>query len=151
MLVDFLENGELDPILILNHSTIESYYSFVKKVEKHYDENIDEIGVNILKFLSKNLANGKRPHELLILKYLILNKYFTIESIEELLKKEYGIYDDKRSIESAINVLNMNFFTSKEKEKYTDVKFFTEDFKIDKIFNSHLSQETFRKYILDMI
>lgn len=151
MLVDFLENGELDPILILNHNTLDSYYSFVKKVEKDYNEYIDETGVNILKFISKNLANGKRPHELLILKYLILNKYFTIESIEELLKKEYGIYNDKSSIESAINVLNLNFFTNNEKEKYEDVRFFTEEFKIDNVFNSYLNQETFRKYILDLI
>lgn len=151
MLVDFLENGELDPILILNHNTLDSYYSFVKKVEKDYNEYIDETGVNILKFISKNLANGKRPHELLILKYLILNKYFTTELIEELLKKEYGIYNDKPSIESAINVLNLNFFTNNEKEKYEDVKFFTEELKIDNVFNSYLNQETFRKYILDLI
>lgn len=151
MLVDFLENGELDPILILNHNGLNSYYSFLKKVEKNYDEYIDESGVNFLKFISKNLANGKRPHELLILKYLIMNKYFTIEAIENLLKAEYEIFNDNKSIESAINVLNLNFFTENEKKKYEPIKFFTEDFKIANEFNNYLNQETFRKHITDLI
>ena len=47
---------------------------------------------------------------MLILKSLIYNGYFSVESIEQLLKTEYDIQNDVKSIESAIDVLN-NFKT----------------------------------------
>ena len=109
MLLDFYENGEMDPLLILNHTAMDSYYSFLKKADKDYDEYLSEEEISSLKFISKNLASGKRPHELLILKSLIYNGYFSVESIEHLLKAEYDIQNDVKSIESAIDVLNLDY------------------------------------------
>ena len=61
-------------------------------------------------------ASGKRPHELLILKSLIYNGYFSVESIEQLLKTEYDIQNDVKSIESAIDVLNLDFSKKDKKD-----------------------------------
>ena len=116
MLLDFYENGEMDPLLILNHTAMDCYYSFLKKADKDYDEYLSEEEISSLKFISKNLASGKRPHELLILKSLIYNGYFSVESIEQLLKTEYDIQNDVKSIESAIDVLNLDFSKKDKKD-----------------------------------
>ncbi len=65
----------------------------------------------------------KRPHELLILKSLIYNGYFSFESIEHLLKAEYGIQNDVKSIESAIDVLNLDF-SKKDKKDFPELSFY---------------------------
>ncbi len=149
MLLDFYENGEMDPLLILNHNTIDCYYSFLKKVDADYEEYLSEDEIASLKFLSKNLANGKRPHELLILKYLIFNNYFSLEIIEKLLNEEYNIQNDVKSIKSAINILNLEF-SKKDKKDFPNLSFM-DDFKISIDFKEYLSHETYRKHILDLI
>ena len=54
MLLDFYENGEMDPLLILNHTAMDCYYSFLKKADKDYDEYLSEEEISSLKFISKN-------------------------------------------------------------------------------------------------
>ena len=149
MLLDFYENGEMDPLLILNHNAMDCYYSFLKKVDKDYEEYLSDEEISSLKFLSNNLADGKRPHELLILKSLIYNNYFSIESIGELLDTQYNIQDDEKSIKSAINLLNLGF-SKKDKRDYPELSFM-DDFKISSEFKKYLSHETYRKHILDLI
>lgn len=149
MLLDFYENGEMDPLLILNHTAMDSYYSFLKKADKDYDEYLSEEEISSLKFISKNLASGKRPHELLILKSLIYNGYFSVESIEHLLKAEYGIQNDVKSIESAIDVLNLDF-SKKDKKDFPELSFMNE-FQISNEFKEYLAHETYRNHVLDVI
>lgn len=149
MLLDFYENGEMDPLLILNHNQMDCYFSFLKKVDKDYEEYLSDEEISSLKFLSNNLADGKRPHELLILKSLIYNNYFSIESIGELLDTQYNIQDDEKSIKSAINLLNLGF-SKKDKRDYPELSFMV-DFKIASEFKKYLSHETYRKHILDLL
>lgn len=149
MLLDFYENGEMDPLLILNHTAMDCYYLFLKKADKDYDEYLSEEEISSLKFISKNLASGKRPHELLILKSLIYNGYFSVESIEHLLKAEYDIQNDVKSIESAIDVLNLDF-SKKDKKDFPELSFMNE-FQISNEFKEYLAHETYRKHILDVI
>ena len=91
----------------------------------------------------------KRPHELLILKSLIYNGYFSVESIEQLLKTEYDIQNDVKSIESAIDVLNLDF-SKKDKKDFPELSFMNE-FQISNEFKEYLAHETYRKHILDVI
>lgn len=139
----------MDPLLILNHTAMDCYYSFLKKADKDYDEYLSEEEISSLKFISKNLASGKRPHELLILKSLIYNGYFSVESIEHLLKAEYDIQNDVKSIENAINVLNLEF-SKKDKKDFSELSFMNE-FLISNDFKEYLSHETYRKHVLDVI
>ena len=101
------------------------------------------------KFKSKNLARGNRHHEKKILKSLIYNGYFSVESIEQLLKTEYDIQNDVKSIESAIDVLNLDF-SKKEKKDFPELSFMNE-FQISNEFKEYLAHETYRKHILDVI
>lgn len=151
MLCDFYENGDFNPELILNHNSFDCYASFLEKVEKDYSNPFDGDKLNSLKFISKNLPNGKRPHELLILKCLMYNNYFDINTISEILKRDYGLINQEKSIESAINILNLNFFVQKEKEKYGFISFFDNSFNISKQFKSFLSDERYRIHLNDLI
>ena len=151
MLCDFYENGDMDPLLILNHSSFNCYAEFLQKVEEDYNHPFDENQINCLKLISKNLADGKRPHELLILKCLMYNKSFNLDKIAELLSEKFELENQLKSIESAINLLKLDFFTKNEKAKYGITTFFDENYNISNQFRQFLSQETFRIHLEDLI
>lgn len=163
-LVDFYKNGELDPFLILSHSSFDCYYNFLKRYDKEYDEYLSDEEIKSLKFITDNFANGKRPHELLILKILSQNKYFTIELLENVLG-DYGISNDFKSIENCFRIFNLSFFKKNDAEKYSGVSFFdfndsdllnlnnlkNKEFSISNDFNRFLSSEVYRKHFDDLI
>ena len=174
-LCDFYENGELDPSLILNHNSFDTYHNFLKKVEKEYKDELSSEEIKYLKFITDVFSDGKRPHELLILKLLIYNKFFTIRKLEECLK-DYDIADDFKSIESSFNIFNLDFFITKDQEKYEGIEFFNLDiplsfidsagnnfakfdlsnrleerFEISDKFKQFLSNPIFYKHINDLI
>ncbi len=175
---DFYDEGDLDPSLILNHKDIDCYHCFLKKADKKdYKGHLNDEEIKYLKFITDIFSNGKRPHELLIIKLLIENKFFTINMLEEHLKS-FDIENDLVSIESSFNIFNLNFFKQFAKEKYDGVKFFEfdynstednsqendydfkgyalknrkdEEFKISEKFNIFLEDPLFLKHINDLI
>ena len=151
LLCDFYENGDFNPELILAHNQFPCYPLFLNKVEDDYNLSLSDDELNSLIFASQNIANGKRPHEALILKCLMLNKYFEIEKIEALLKSFYGIENDSASIKSAVNILKLDFFIENEKKKYGLTQFFDDDLKISKQFNTFLANSTYREYLDDIL
>lgn len=151
MLCDFLENGDMDPLLILNHNSFDSYPDFIERVEKDFTNPLGEIEVNFLKFISKNLANGKRPHELLILKCLEYNKSFNADKISDLLNEHYSLDHQFKSIESAINLLQLDFFSKSEKAKYIHTNFFNKNHEITEEFQRCLTDPTFKKHFHDVV
>ena len=150
-LCDFYHNADFNPELILKHNKFPCYHLFLKHVEKDYLDTLDEWEVNSLNFLSQNIINSMRPHEALILKCLITNNHFNMTKIEKLLKSLYQIENDMKSIESGINILNLNFFTDKEKKKYGEVEFFDEEYKITPQFRKHLNNNSYKKHLNDII
>ncbi len=121
-IMDFYKHGEVDPILFIEYIK-GSYDKFVRKVDA--DANLpiftDQQSAT-LDFVSLNLANGKRIHELLILKGLIKNRYIKISDLESELKK-YNVQARGADIKSALRFLSLEFVnTLQEKEKYSSVK-----------------------------
>ena len=65
-LMDFYKNGEVDPLLILEH--YKTYYYFLQSVDREQcTESLTEKEVLTLEYVSKVVARGKRPHEAEIL------------------------------------------------------------------------------------
>lgn len=160
-LMDFYENGELDPSLILNHNQFDCYYNFLKKVEDEYDEYLSDEEIQSLKFISDVFSNGKRPHELLILKLLVYNKYFTVELLEKCLES-YGIFDSFESIKHCFSIFNLEFFVKNDQKKYSGVKFFefnngdffdlrAKDYKISDDFAKFLNNPVYYKHLNDVL
>lgn len=163
-LTDFYTNGDLDPLLILNHKSIDNYHSFLDYADKEYKGKLSDAENRTLKFLSKWLANGKRPHELLILQSLIFKKSFNIKMIEKKLLADYNIVNDLKSVFSAINFLQLNFIKDNEKKKYGDILFLNnsnliktenidknDNIHISENFNKMLSDDTFNHHVNDLI
>ena len=136
-LYDFAINGEFNPEIILNHNKFDCYHSFLEYVEKDYEAVLDEEELATLRFISKKLIKGIRPHELVILSCLKYNKYFTVSQVENYLKDRYGLENQFESIKSAINVLSMNFYRKETSDDYqaNTIQFVTDgDIDIEKLF-----------------
>ncbi|WP_407394090.1 DEAD/DEAH box helicase [Methanobrevibacter sp.] len=117
-LYDFAINGDFNPEIILNHSKFDTYHTFLEYVENDYKSHLSGAEVATLKFISKKLIKGIRPHELVILSCLKYNGYFTLSQIESYLKDRYDLDNQFDSIKSAINVLSMNFYRKETSDDY---------------------------------
>lgn len=149
-LVDFYIHGEIDPILILEHGSVKTYHKFLSKYEEEYTTSLRDIEVDILEFISANIANGKRPHEAVILKKLISNLSFTIKEVSSELESNYHIINNEKSIKSALNILNFEF-NSKDKKKFNDFRFFDNNYNISSQFKELLKNNEFKKLLADTL
>ncbi|CUX51162.1 DEAD/DEAH box helicase [Clostridium sp. C105KSO13] len=113
-LLDFYENGEVDPLVIIRE--YKTYQIFLESVEKEsYIDVITEDEKLTLEYLSKTILSGARPYELEILKQLFNKEEIPIDKLQRDFKSEYGLSIDLNSIENAVNVLQ-GHFVSKEQE-----------------------------------
>ncbi|WP_406534222.1 DEAD/DEAH box helicase [Methanobrevibacter sp.] len=136
-LYDFAINGDFNPEIILNHNKFDCYHTFLDYVDNDYESTLTEEELATLRFISKKLIKGIRPHELVILSCLKYNRYFTINQVEKYLKDKYGLEDQFDSIKSAINVLSMNFYRKETNDDYqaNTIQFVTsEDLDIENLF-----------------
>ena len=136
-LYDFAINGDFNPEIILNHNKFDCYHTFLDYVDKDYGSALTEEELATLRFISKKLIKGIRPHELAILSCLKYNRYFTVNHVERYLKDKYGLEDQLDSIKSAINVLSMNFYRKETSDDYqaNTIQFITnDDLDIERLF-----------------
>lgn len=120
-IMDFYLNGEIDPMLFVEHS--KSYDQFVRKVDKDYKIVFTDHEEAILEFISNIIMNGKRIHELLMLKMLIENGEFSADEVKKSLN---SIGDKYREVDyiSAYHVITKDFINSpSEKKRYSEIEF----------------------------
>ena len=67
-LMDFEIYGSIDPLRIFDNKALGSYHKFLSKYEKEYTVKFTKQQENVLEFISKKFASGKRVHELLLIK-----------------------------------------------------------------------------------
>lgn len=148
LLLDFARFDLVDPIVIATKQ--KNYWKFLIKVgasevlASAYEDSV-------LTFLSEELLNGKRPHEMLLIKELLSNAgELHIEDFRALLEKN-GLTADHATLNSVLAVLSLEFFTDAEVTKYGAVPIVTVDHNIynlsekfltawnqDLIFNNHI-------------
>ena len=151
-LVDFYKQGDLDPEIILNYS--KSYYEFLRKVENEYDVTLSNSEIMLIEQVSRFLSNGKRVHELVIIKALIQRENINYSIVENILSKIFSISGDNESIKGAIINLTGDFYSGSDKKKYCDYKFVnvseTEIFRTD-IFSEALKNSDFVSLLKDVM
>lgn len=154
-ILDFYEYGEVDPMLFINYA--KTYDRFVRMVDTDYQITFTTEEEATLEFVSSILVNGKRPHELLILKMLMENQTVNEEKFQEILEKQNITYR-KKDYDSAVLVLNKDFVnTQAEKKKYVDVMFFDKEnmrynqLKRAMIFYQKLNKTEFQKELENLI
>lgn len=113
-LLDFYENGEVDPLVIIRE--YKTYQSFLETMERElYVGKIKEQGMITLEYLSKTVLSGARPYELEILKRFLHNKEIHIDKLKVEFQEKYGYAINMESFNNAIDVLQ-GHFVSKEDE-----------------------------------
>ncbi len=119
-ILDFYDHGEIDPMLFIEYSG--SYDKFVRSNDKEYKTKFSEEQELILEFISNMVVNGKRPHELIMLKKLLTEPSFDKKKIKKALEEIGEKYKEEDYI-SACNVIAKNFINSSgDKAKYKSLE-----------------------------
>ena len=135
-IMDFYLNGEIDPMLFVEHS--KSYDQFVRRVDKDYKIIFTDYEETILEFVSNIIMNGKRIHELLMFKMLIENGEFSIDEIKKSLNNMGDKYREEDYV-SAYHVITKDFINSpSEKKRYSEIEFVENERAVD----SHVRRVT---------
>lgn len=130
-LLDFDVFGEMDVLRIFDNKSLGSYYKFLVKYEKEYKIRLSADEEQIIEFVSKKLANGKRVQELELLRRIMIyarrtfknkvdkNKYSLMDDLKEIMLEQYGRSIDQIQEENLINVMTNEFPSSAAKKTYT--------------------------------
>lgn len=119
-LIDFYENGEVDPLVIIRE--YKTYQTFLESEEKElYIGRLSEKEQLILEYLSKTVLSGARPYELEILKRFMKQQVVSMDEMIDTFEKK-GYLVDLDSLENAVDVLQ-GYFVSKDDEyqKYSKI------------------------------
>lgn len=118
LLKDFIQSQSIDPIVFFERN-LKHYGDFLVKMKVETYRNIPQAGHAALNFLSNELLDGKRPHELLLLKYLLAADMGQILLQDYLSKlKEANIYCDQKILRSVLRILDLSFYTEQSLKKY---------------------------------
>lgn len=153
-LLDFYENGEIDPVVIIKE--FKTYNALLKDVEE-YENVITEQEETTLEYLSKLVLSGVRPHELILLKQLILNGGVSKDVYIKEMADKYGYLLHENNVDSVISNLE-GHFVSKQAEydmKYSHMEIIENNTEkhISRVTNfaERLLHAEFYKQIMDII
>ena len=115
-LLDFARFDSADPVVVATKS--KNYWVLQNKFKEEFVFPT-ESETAILNFLSAEILNGKRAHELLLLEHLLRSERISREDFRALLVSK-GCAPDDGTINSVQRVMSLDFFTTAEQKKYGD-------------------------------
>ena len=151
---DFEKFGSIDVQNIFNEYG--SYHEFLLKVERQtYKTVYNEKQREILKFISKRLVPGKRPHELELLKQAIEVCTGLFQSTENALLNRYGLSLNPNDMRSAFSYLTNQFENPASRKALKDCVFLQSsednDWQISDSFSTSLKDSSFKNEVQDLI
>ena len=158
MMMDFIEHGSRDPFLYVNYSN--SYYNFVRKINKEDTSELSKRQLKLLELFSKEINNSKRLEESLILKFLLESGGLSIETFNKFILEKYRYSVSKETIKSCVSNLNFEFIREKKDKKLQSVKEIfdldilsiqDEKFVFSKSFHEELKNNDFKRFLLDSV
>ncbi|MGL5149901.1 MAG: DUF3427 domain-containing protein, partial [Clostridium sp.] len=150
---DFDKYNSIDPLRIFDNKSLGSYYKFLKKYEKSYDVKLNDTEALFIEFISKKLASGKRPHELIVIKLLVEGCQEVIPCLVDELS-EYNIEFRNTTKTNVVNMLTNNFTTGTGKKTYESCVFIEGngvDYKITDGFKVALENADFRDMVIELV
>jgi len=127
-MMDFIGHGSRDPFTyVIRHG---SFYNYVAKQEKLSVDLLDPLQINTLNFFSKEVLNGKRIEEVLIIKALMEADSIPINSLHIIMAGNYTVIDFSRfkeNIAAAVNYINGAFFKDSDRRKYNTQELIVQD------------------------
>ncbi len=155
MLIDFYENDEIDPLVIIRE--YKTYFSFAEQMEKTDKLFIlTEQEKLTLEYLSKTILSGVRPAELEILRLLLTKNSITSSEVIENCENLYGYEITNSKINAAFDVLKGEFVTnSAEYDKFCHIDILEYDGKaqLNRILSyaERLKHNDFYKQVQDIV
>lgn len=139
LLHDFAQFGSASPMVFANNRGLDNYASFLSKMGEVIELNNYENAV--LSFLTKELLNGKRAHELVLLQMLLEQKQVDQEDfVSELHKRK--IYVNKAVLNSVDDILSLEFFDVKQGKTTRKAQYGGQPIVVhSNLFNYELNQE----------
>ncbi len=153
-LMDFDRFGEMDVLRIFDNNSLGSYYQFLVKYEKEYTIRLSDTEKEMIEFISKKLANGKRMLELELLDCLITYCHHIFSKYEEKLELKYHHKLTDLEKISVIHVLTNIFPTGTSRNTYQNCIFLEkedEDYKISDRFEQALENKAFLDMVKELI
>lgn len=155
LLMDFLSNHEVDPLVILKE--YKTYYKLLESIDaSSIEKPLNDKELTVLEYYSSIIANSRRPIEAELLNQII--NLYTIESFDLLnqINSKYNTQFNMNHLNSALSNITGNFIkTSAEKDKYTllnSVILHNDDkLSISNDFKNILTNTQFKEYIQDLI
>lgn len=150
-MMDFVRFGDKDPYLFVLKR--DSYYAFIH----YYDSDIPvipDLCQCVLAFVSKEIANGKRLEEVLVLKQLLVQEQVSIDVLAPEIQQKYGYIVEIETWAGVANMLSLSFFKKDIREKYGNtplVRFDGQQFKRSAEFAALLKEPVFLKFLADVL
>lgn len=116
-LEDFEHHDAMDPYLLAstdaksaNYWSLLAYFEVVSTCPSEFEDAV-------LRMLTRELLNGKRPQELLLLQTLLAEGEMSVEAFRSLLN-EHDLDSSNQVLESVERILNLQWFINAVREKY---------------------------------
>lgn len=142
------DQDSMNPMLVLNK--YDHYVRFLSKIKEEI-EPLTNGQDRILTFLSKEIVDGKRVPEILLLQQLFKGSVNKAEFRKDMREKKYYMTDD--TMRSIIRMFTLEFYTMQkaDKYKYPLIELRNENIYLTKEFRSSLKDEYFRKQVEDIL
>lgn len=154
-LLDFYENGEIDPLVIIKE--YKTYQAFLESMEKEsYQGKLTSDEITTLEYLSKTVLSGARPYELEILRKLLKEGTVNFEKFDNDFAATYGYHVNLGSFDNAVEVLQGKFVSKEEEyQKYShmDILCKEDDRKLKRLvgFAKRLQNAEFLRQVDDIV
>lgn len=152
LLSDFIKYNSVDPEVIIKSVKQTNYYAFLEKANEEQPP-LNDYQQKVLALISNELINGKRIHEIILLKALLEQKSISKEEYIQLLLKE-NTYVNEEVILSVESLLTLSFFVTTAVEKYGTYSLIS---KVDDVyclntpFKDALHNDYFKLFVNDVI
>lgn len=150
---DFDEYGAVDITKIFEK--LGSYYLFLVKYEKDYTIRLTKEEAQVIEYLSRKVAKGKRVHELEMLKDLQNQPEHILHFFKTMLQKKYDITLLEEVQDSVIRNLTNEFPKEEEKKKFNGCVFLelnkSNEYQIAPHFKEMLKNKVFSDMVYELV
>lgn len=154
---DFDRFGEMDITCVFRSNRLGSYHAFLKKYEPDYHITFNALAEKFLQYISREFAEGKRPHELLILDIILQHpeeKHIFSVLEQRLALCPYEIAFKRNTRQNLIHIMTGNFATGASRKTFQDCVFIEpcgKDYTVSAVFHAQLQDEEFRSQVEELV